>query len=125
MGYGFVKFKNEADALAAIEFKNGFTIGTKTIKVSLARPASDDIRNCKLYITNLPRLYQEQDVEKLFSRFGDIIECRVLKDGKGSKMSKGVAFVQFNRRIQAEAGMILFIYMNILYETSFYETNQP
>jgi hypothetical protein len=32
----------------------GFPVGGKRIKVSVARPQSDDIKNCKLYIANLP-----------------------------------------------------------------------
>ena len=36
-------------------------------------------------------------------QFGEIIECRVLRD-KNSKFSKGVAFVQFNVKAQATSG---------------------
>lgn len=36
-------------------------------------------------------------------QFGEIIECRVLKD-RNSKSNKGVAFVQFSLRVQANNG---------------------
>lgn len=36
-------------------------------------------------------------------QFGEIIECRVLRD-RNSKSNKGVAFVQFNLRVQANNG---------------------
>jgi len=55
LGYGFVKFLSPEDARDAVEKKNGLNIGHKVIKVSVARSPSDDIRNCKLYITNLPK----------------------------------------------------------------------
>eukprot|EP01041_Mallomonas_annulata_P011099 gene11099-23200_t len=106
LGYGFVKYLSEEDAHAAIMQMNGFPLGHKKLKVSLARAPSDDIRNCKLYVTNLPRSYTEFDVAKLFSQFGDIIECRVLRD-KNSGANKGVAFVQFNVRAEANRALSL------------------
>lgn len=66
LGYGFVKFAEDDDAQAAIEKMNGFPIGHKVLKVSVARPASMDIRNCKLYVTNLPQTYNEREVIELF-----------------------------------------------------------
>ena len=46
LGYGFVKFVKDDDASAAIEGKNGYSMGHKKLKVSLARPPSVEIRNC-------------------------------------------------------------------------------
>jgi len=68
LGYGFVKFAKEDDAAAAIEGKNGYEIGHKKLKVSLARPPSMEIRNCKLYVTNLPKEFTEKEVVELFSQ---------------------------------------------------------
>lgn len=117
-------------------------MGPKKLKVSLARPPSIEIRNCKLYITNLPKEFSEREVTELFTQvrcktpnfksshviilvngittivhvkesdnknstcqFGEIIECRVLKD-RNLKSNKGVAFVQFNLKSQADNGKI-------------------
>lgn len=66
LGFGFVKFAREEDARAAIEAKNGYLMGHKKLKVSVARPPSEEIRNCKLYLTNLPREYTETNVIELF-----------------------------------------------------------
>ena len=44
----------ESSANAAIAAKNGLQIGTKRIKVSIARPTGNEIRNCKLFAANLP-----------------------------------------------------------------------
>ena len=68
IGFGFVKFSTKEEALDAIEKKNGFMIGSKRIKVSIARVSSDEIRHCKLYVTNIPRIFSEKDVLDLFSR---------------------------------------------------------
>lgn len=104
LGYGFVKFLNDDDALDAINKKNGFPFGHKKLKVSYARAPSDDIKNCKLYVTNLPKTYSDNDVVALFGQFGDIIECRLLKD-RQSGINKGVAFVQYNVRMEASRAM--------------------
>lgn len=101
LGYGFVRYFREEDALAAIELMNGKIWNTKKIKVSFARPQSEDIKNCKLYVANLPKEMDESAVSSLFSKYGHIIECRVLRHSKDSSVSKGVAFVQFNLRSQA------------------------
>lgn len=66
LGYGFVKFLREDDAMLAIQRLNGFTIDHKCLKVSVARPPSLEIKNCKLYVTNLPRDYSENEVINLF-----------------------------------------------------------
>ena len=68
LGYGFVKFVREEDAASAIEAKNGFLMGHKKLKVSLARPPSTEIRNCKLYITNLPKEFTDREVTDLFAQ---------------------------------------------------------
>lgn len=66
LGYGFVKFAKDDDAGLAIEKMNGSTIGHKVLKVSVARPPSLEIRNCKLYVTNLPKEFGEREVISLF-----------------------------------------------------------
>eukprot|EP01035_Chromulina_nebulosa_P020529 gene20529-26628_t len=106
-GFGFVKFVNPLDAVNAIQHKNGFSIGNKRLKVSYARPQSDDIKNCKLYVTNLPKEFDEADVRNLFEQFGKIIECRVIKNTQANFHNKGVSFIQFDLRIQAEKALAL------------------
>ena len=55
LGFGFVKFVKEEDAKEAISARNGFVIGNKTLKVAYARPSCEEIKNCKIYVTNLPK----------------------------------------------------------------------
>lgn len=66
LGYGFVKFALDADATRAMEKMHGSTMGHKMLKVSIARPPSLEIRNCKLYVTNLPKEFGEREVVNLF-----------------------------------------------------------
>lgn len=106
LGYGFILYQKEDQAREAIELKNGYKLGDKTLKVSYARPASDDIRNCKLYCTNLPRTYDDEKIRQLFNQYGEIIECRILKN-QYTRENKGVAFIQFANRQQANAALDL------------------
>nr|XP_057930467.1 ELAV-like protein 1 [Doryrhamphus excisus] len=101
LGYGFVNFVNASDAERAISSLNGLRLQSKTIKVSYARPSSDTIKDANLYISGLPRNLSQQDLEDMFSRYGHIINSRVLVD-QASGLSRGVAFIRFDKRAEAE-----------------------
>ncbi|KAI4787330.1 ELAV-like protein 1 isoform X1 [Gymnodraco acuticeps] len=101
LGYGFVNFVNANDAERAISTLNGLRLQSKTIKVSFARPSSDTIKDANLYISGLPRTLSQPDLEDMFSRFGHIINSRVLVD-QASGLSRGVAFIRFDKRSEAE-----------------------
>ncbi|XP_077417584.1 ELAV-like protein 1a isoform X5 [Vanacampus margaritifer] len=101
LGYGFVNYVNPSDAERAIESLNGLRLHSKTIKVSYARPSSDTIKDANLYITNLPKTMMQKDVEEMFSHYGRIINSRVLVD-QSSGMSRGKAFIRFDKRSEAE-----------------------
>lgn len=66
LGFGFVEFLRKDDAKLAMERLNGFTIDNKKLKVSFSRPPSLEIKNSKLYVTNLPKDYTEAEVVGLF-----------------------------------------------------------
>ncbi|XP_047467769.1 ELAV-like protein 1a isoform X2 [Mugil cephalus] len=80
LGYGFVNYLNPSDADRAISTLNGLRLQSKTIKVSYARPSSDTIKDANLYISGLPKSMTQKDVEDMFSRYGHIINSRVLVD---------------------------------------------
>ncbi|XP_058471542.1 ELAV-like protein 1a isoform X2 [Solea solea] len=104
LGYGFVNYLNPNDAERAISTLNGLRLQSKTIKVSYARPSSDMIKDANLYISGLPKSMTQKDVEDMFSRYGRIINSRVLVD-QGTGMtgaSRGVAFIRFDKRSEAE-----------------------
>ncbi|GAB1606833.1 ELAV-like protein 4 [Argonauta hians] len=100
-GFGFVDYENVDDAQRAMQTLNGLQMQNKTIKVALARPGGDEIKGANLYVRNLPRHYQQMDLERLFQQFGTIIQSRVLTD-QNTGMSKGVGFVLFDQKKQAE-----------------------
>ncbi|KAM4724473.1 ELAV-like protein 1a isoform 3-T3 [Anableps anableps] len=104
LGYGFVNYLNPSDAERAISTLNGLRLQSKTIKVSYARPSSDTIKDANLYISGLPKAMTQKDVEEMFSRFGRIINSRVLVDQSSGTtgVSRGVAFIRFDKRAEAE-----------------------
>ncbi|XP_056266738.1 ELAV-like protein 1 isoform X2 [Pseudoliparis swirei] len=59
------------------------------------------IKDANLYISGLPRALSQQDLEDMFTRFGHIINSRVLVD-QASGLSRGVAFIRFDKRSEAE-----------------------
>lgn len=112
LGYGFVKFYNSKDAATAINTLNGLKIQNKTIKVSYARPSSEEIKGANLYVSNLPKSITLQDLETLFSPYGQIVTKRILHDKIAASqlknldedipvLSKGVAFIRYDKRSYA------------------------
>uniref|UniRef100_A0A8C5SEF2 ELAV like RNA binding protein 1 n=2 Tax=Elapidae TaxID=8602 RepID=A0A8C5SEF2_LATLA len=75
--------------------------------VSYARPSSEVIKDANLYISGLPRTMTQKDVEDMFSRFGRIINSRVLVD-QTTGLSRGVAFIRFDKRSEAEEAISNF-----------------
>ena len=76
------------------------------MQVSIARPSGTEIKNCKLFVANLPLNYSQPEVMGLFNQFGRIIECRVLMDAS-TGLSRCKAFVQFDTRTEAAKALAL------------------
>merc|ERR1712241_1071 len=110
LGYGFVNYHRQEDAAKAIQTLNGLRLQNKTIKVSFARPSSEAIKGANLYVSGLPKHMTQPDLERLFSSCGNIITSRILcdnisggsKEGSVPGLSKGVGFIRFDQRVEAE-----------------------
>jgi len=100
LGYAFVNYQHPTDARKAIDSLQGMKLANKTIKVSYARPSSNEIKNANLYISGLPQTCDAVRLRELFHCFGEIITSKVLVDENG--VSRGVGFVRFDKRRQAE-----------------------
>jgi len=101
LGYGFVNYKEPESAEKAINTLNGLRLQNKTIKVSFARPSSESIKGANLYISSLPKSMTQQELELLFNSSGRIITSRILYD-TNTGLSKGVGFIRFDQRCEAE-----------------------
>lgn len=101
LGYAFINYVKQEDAEKAINTLNGMRLQNKTIKVSFARPSSDSIKGANLYVCGLHKDFNQTDLERMFTQFGTIISSKILTDPK-TGVSKGVGFVRFDQRIEAE-----------------------
>ncbi|KAJ7405353.1 ELAV-like protein 4 [Willisornis vidua] len=70
-------------------------------QVSYARPSSASIRDANLYVSGLPKTMTQKELEQLFSQYGRIITSRILVD-QVTGVSRGVGFIRFDKRIEAE-----------------------
>lgn len=100
-GFGFVNYGRAEDAEKAIRTFNGYQLRNKRLKVSYARPSGDDIKDTNLYVTNLPRAITEDRLETIFGKYGKIVQKHILRD-KNSGSPRGVAFVRFDKREEAQ-----------------------
>lgn len=98
-GYGFVKYANEESAANAKTHLNGYHVENKRLKVAYARKQCKEIQNANLYVTNIPPHYDEGRLKTLFADFGEIIECRILRNDSGQ--SRGVGFVRLDTHVHA------------------------
>jgi len=103
LGYAFVNYQHPNDAKKAIESLQGMKLTNKTIKVSIARPSSNEIKNANLYVSGLPLTCSEHELRCLFARYGVIITAKVLYEDSGQ--SRGVGFVRFDKRCDADAAI--------------------
>ena len=102
-GFGFVDYMNEDDAAKAIATLNGLQLQNKRIKVAYSRNG-DKVKGANLYIKGIPPSMDQEGLAAMFEQFGTIIQARVITDpttGQG----KGVGFVLFDTRDQAQAAM--------------------
>jgi len=90
MGYGFVKYAKPESAAEAISAMNGFQMDQKKLRVSYSHPRTE----ANVYVGNLKPSVTKEQLEKLFQRYGSIIECKILMDHE-SGVSKGCGFVKF------------------------------
>lgn len=65
-------------------------------QVSYARPGGESIKDTNLYVTNLPRTITDDELEKIFGKYGNIVQKNILRD-KLTGRPRGVAFVRYER----------------------------
>lgn len=121
-GYGFVRFSHPSDQLKALVEMQGFIIGHRSIRVSLATAKNNSSSSCTtttttmisspppsqvlqqqqqqqenttVFIGGLSCPLQEEELKQYFSIFGDIIYVKI-------PPGKGCGFVQFVNRQSAE-----------------------
>ena len=105
-GFGFVDYMNPEDAEKAIHELNGMPVQNKTIKVAFSRN-HDEAKGANLYIRNLPRDWNTDQLKEMFEISGAVVNCRILTD-QFTGLSKGVGFVLFDKKNEADDAIARF-----------------
>ena len=93
-GYGFVDFSTEEEARrAVVELQN------QGIPAQMARQQEQDLTN--IYISNLPKNFDEKKLETVFQKFGTVVSTRILRDQNG--VTKRVGFVRMDSQEMCES----------------------
>ncbi|KAK4777585.1 hypothetical protein SAY87_017772 [Trapa incisa] len=119
--FGFVNFENSDDAARAVEALNGKKFDEKEWYVGKAQKKSErevelrhkyqqhmkeiaeNFQKANLYIKNLDDSIDDEKLKELFSRFGIITSCKVLRDLNG--ISRGSGFVAFSTPHEASMAL--------------------
>ncbi|XBJ03006.1 hypothetical protein VPH35_022255 [Triticum aestivum] len=122
--FGFVNFESPDDAAHAVEELNGKKINDKEWYVGRAqkkseremdlkrrfeqsmKDAADKYQGQNLYLKNLDDGITDDQLRELFSNFGKITSCKIMRDQNG--VSKGSGFVSFSTREEASQAVSLF-----------------
>ncbi|KAJ0785631.1 hypothetical protein HanOQP8_Chr02g0045401 [Helianthus annuus] len=119
--FGFVNFENPDDAANAVEALNGKKIDEKEWYVGKAKKKSerelelksrfeqtakeavDKFQGVNLYVKNLDDSVDDDKLKELFSDYGTITSCKVMRDPSG--ISRGSGFVAFSSSEEASRAL--------------------
>jgi len=115
LGFGFVRFSDSESAQRAILKMNGTQIQNKRLLCKLANQSqhsfdqwskilNHQIPSNNLYIKPLSQDTTEEDLRKLFEKFGTIVTCKVMIDHK-TGLSRQIGFVRFESKDEAKMAL--------------------
>ena len=116
--FGIIQFSSENEAKDAIDKLNGKKLDGKKIMVMLfqtkfehkqylqnsTKRMNERNANCNLYIKNIPLTVKDEDLTKIFSKYGNVISVRIEKSkiekkeekGKYDLVSRGFGYLSFD-----------------------------
>ncbi|XP_063700491.1 RNA-binding protein lark [Culicoides brevitarsis] len=79
--YGFVHMKDEQQGRDAMQNLNGYIINNQAIKVEAARSRrAPNSNTTKIFVGNLTDQTRAPQVRELFGKFGNVIECDIVRN---------------------------------------------
>nr|DAD28650.1 TPA_asm: hypothetical protein HUJ06_030118 [Nelumbo nucifera] len=105
LGYGYANFVTTQDAIQAIEKLNHTPLNGKMMRIMWSHRDPDARKSGigNLFVKNLDDSIDNVRLHKMFSKYGNILSCKVVtsQDGK----SKGYGFVQFESEESAKSAI--------------------
>ncbi|CAD6210645.1 unnamed protein product [Miscanthus lutarioriparius] len=100
--YGYVNYFSQADAVMALDKLNHSLVLDKPIRVMWSNRDPDARRSGvgNIFVKNLSNSVDNASLQELFSKFGDVLSCKVAKNEDGT--SRGYGFVQFASQESAD-----------------------
>jgi len=100
-GYGFIHFSTQAAADKAINLVNGKILNGKICYVASFQPRKDREKELQkiepkwtnIYVKPLPKAMNSEELNKMFSKYGEVTSVAIQSDDKGE--SKGFGFINF------------------------------
>jgi len=104
LGYGFVHFSNEADALEAIQNANGCALKDQVIEVAPFVGRGQRTKGfTNLFYKNVPRTYSQKNIEDMFAEHGEITSSKFMPaPPNDEKKVCHAGFVNFKTQEQAK-----------------------
>jgi len=119
--FGFINYKNHAEAEDAVRQMDGFILGDKTLLCCRAQKKAERLSELRrnyeykrretikqyqgrnLFVKNIEDHISEDKFKKVFEPYGTIVSLRLMTNEKG--VSKGFGFVCYSTREEAEKAL--------------------
>ena len=107
--FGLVQFSSEKEAHDVLKKLNGKEIQGLKLNVKLYQTNNQNTikSGCNLYIRNIPLNAKEQDLIKIFSKFGKVTSAKIEMDkNENNSFSKGYGYLSFDNSESAENALV-------------------
>ena len=104
--FGIVKFSSEKEAEEIRSKLDGKEIEGLKLNVQLYQTKKEKNLGCNLHIRNIPLIAKEEDLIKIFSKYGKVISVKIEKEIKDNKViNKGFGYLSFDNAESADKAL--------------------